>query len=318
MTITLSQSEYWELWQNTENAQAAISKTYQLPVQLGQGLWQEYNLRDGLNLGIENICLKENICVKQGPREHPIEYIFEQVCCRGKTEYRYTLCGSGLAPKEIYTRYRETTITGINVHIDPALFKAWFGVEDNYLPCFDQLLRSPDTKYYEVTRPQNAAMQMTVQQILQCPFTGVTRCLYFESKMWELMVLILEDLSQEKTAIPLFACGLKEDDIERIHYGGKILREHLQNPPSLIELARAVGINDHKLKIGFRQVFKTTVFGYLHDQRLERSRQLLAAGEMTVAEAAAAVGFANRGHFAAAFRRKFGINPGLYARQKRS
>lgn len=84
-----------------------------------------------------------------------------------------------------------------------------------------------------------------------------------------------------------------------------------------MELAREIGINDHKLKVGFRQVFKTTVFGYLHDQRIERSRQLLESGEMTVTGAASAVGFANRGHFAAAFRRKFGINPSLYARQRK-
>jgi len=61
----------------------------------------------------------------------------------------------------------------------------------------------------------------------------------------------------------------------------------------------------------FRQVFGTTVFGYLHQARMERSRQLLATGELTVTQAAQAVGFTNRGHFAASFRRKCGVNPSV-------
>jgi AraC-like DNA-binding protein len=81
-------------------------------------------------------------------------------------------------------------------------------------------------------------------------------------------------------------------------------------------IALLVGINDCKLKAGFRQVFGTTVFGYLHNCRMERSRQLLEAGEMTVTEAAQAVGFVSRGHFAAAFKRRFGVNPSVYIAHK--
>jgi AraC-like DNA-binding protein len=102
-----------------------------------------------------------------------------------------------------------------------------------------------------------------------------------------------------------------------IQDGFKLLVARLSHPPSLIELARLAGINDCKLKSGFRQVFGTTVFGYLHDCRMERSRQLLEAGEMTVTEAARAVGFVSRGRFAAAFKRRFGVNPSAYVAQNR-
>jgi len=85
-----------------------------------------------------------------------------------------------------------------------------------------------------------------------------------------------------------------------------------------VELARLAGLNDYKLKAGFRQVFGTTVFGYLRQQRLEQARQLLQAQEISVTEAAATVGYSSQGHFAAAFRKQFGINPkDLRAGQKR-
>ncbi len=50
---------------------------------------------------------------------------------------------------------------------------------------------------------------------------------------------------------------------------------NISNPPSLIELARQVGINECTLKRGFRQIFGNTMFGYLHDYRMEQARQLL-------------------------------------------
>lgn len=84
-----------------------------------------------------------------------------------------------------------------------------------------------------------------------------------------------------------------------------------------MELAREVGINDYKLKIGFHEVFDTTVFGCLYEYRMERSRQLLESGNLTVTGVARAVGYANRSHFAAAFKRKFGVNPGIYLHQQR-
>ena len=61
----------------------------------------------------------------------------------------------------------------------------------------------------------------------------------------------------------------------RIHQAKDILIRQIDNPPSLLSLARQVGINDFKLKQGFRQVFGTTVFGYLHSHRMERAAQLL-------------------------------------------
>jgi AraC family transcriptional regulator, transcriptional activator of the genes for pyochelin and ferripyochelin receptors len=73
-----------------------------------------------------------------------------------------------------------------------------------------------------------------------------------------------------------------------------------------------VGLNNYKLKRGFRQVFETSAFKYLHDYRLEKARQLLAKGEMKVEEVASRVGFDSRSYFATAFRKKFGVNPKQY------
>jgi len=88
--------------------------------------------------------------------------------------------------------------------------------------------------------------------------------MYLEAKTLEVVALELElILTSRQTSEQ--SLKLQRDDIDRIHYAKEILIQRLNNPPSLMELARLVGLNERKLKIGFREVFKTTAFSYLHD-----------------------------------------------------
>ncbi|MBD1918270.1 MULTISPECIES: AraC family transcriptional regulator [Cyanophyceae] len=312
MTITLSQADYAN-WLDEATCPRAEGEVTAYPSALGRGQQRYVALREGVELCIEDLCLHDDLEIQHCDREHPLEFIFEQIHSGGKSSQRYAFFGSGLAPAESWRVPGNRRIVGINVHVDPNAFRQWIGEARDDLP---DLLRPADQRYLERSGIPTAAMQMAVQAILHCPFQGLTQRLYLESKVWELMALLIEDL---KTMPDSFSPpALKADDVERIHYASKLLCRQIAQPPTLIELARAVGINDHKLKVGFRQVFGTTVFGYLHEHRMERSRQLLESGDLSVTAAAEAVGFASRGHFAAAFRRKYGVNPGVYVRGRRA
>jgi AraC-like DNA-binding protein len=135
--------------------------------------------------------------------------------------------------------------------------------------------------------------------------------MYLESKSVEVLVLWLEQATAEAPNSVAIA-QLPADDIDRIHAAKAILQHQFDDPPSLQALARQVGLNECTLKRGFRQVLDTTVFGYLHHYRMEQARQMLVTGTMRVEDIANAVGYANRSHFAAAFRKKFGTNPKAY------
>jgi len=153
-------------------------------------------------------------------------------------------------------------------------------------------------RFHQPLGKTTIAMQEILQQILRCPYQGIMRLMYLESKVLELLTLQFKGWGESLQALqpPI----LKSKDIERLHHAREVLIQDLENPPPLIKLAQQVGISERKLKQGFRQMFGKTVFGYLHDYRLEQARQLLEQNNMTVAEVSYAVGFANRGHFAAA------------------
>jgi AraC family transcriptional regulator, transcriptional activator of the genes for pyochelin and ferripyochelin receptors len=206
----------------------------------------------------------------------------------------------------------------VQICIDPHRF---FGnlpeTQLNQLPSeLRQIVASDRVQTYYRSGVTTPEMQMVLHQILHCPYQGLMKRLYLEGKALELMTLQFNQF-QNNNITAKSRSPLHSDDIERIYQAKEILIRQLDNPPSLLELARQVSMNDHKLKQGFRQVFNTTVFGYLHNYRLEQARQLLETSEMGVVAIARQVGFADRSYFAAAFRKKFGVNPGVYQRSRK-
>lgn len=95
-------------------------------------------------------------------------------------------------------------------------------------------------------------------------------------------------------------------------FGFNILGDRVQHPPSLVELAHQVGLNDRKLKQGFRAVFGTTVFGYLHEYRMTMAMESLVQGNTNVDLVIRSVGYASRSSFSRAFKQRFGASPRNY------
>lgn len=86
--------------------------------------------------------------------------------------------------------------------------------------------------------------------------------MYLEGKVLELMgILVAQEVEiQNGNSKPL---PLKPDVVDRVYLAREILLQRLDNPPSLIELARQVGLNDYLLKQAFRACFGTTAFNYI-------------------------------------------------------
>ncbi|WP_120464557.1 helix-turn-helix transcriptional regulator [Paenibacillus aceti] len=89
------------------------------------------------------------------------------------------------------------------------------------------------------------------------------------------------------------AVALSRDEMEKLQEAKRIMKERLIDPPTLLELSRLIGLNDYKLKVGFKELYGTTVFGYLKDERLKQALLMLQTGRVNVGEAACAVGYLN-------------------------
>ncbi len=152
------------------------------------------------------------------------------------------------------------------------------------------------------------AMFVLLQQILKPPSQGMMKRMYLEGKVLELLALQLNQFLHNEKAIRAVV-KLRPIDIEKVYHARDIIISQAENPPSLLKIAELVGLGDHKLRYSFRKVFGTTLFGYLHDYRMEQAKIMLSGTQMQVAEVANAVGYSHLGYFAKAFKKKFGISP---------
>jgi len=98
--------------------------------------------------------------------------------------------------------------------------------------------------------------------------------------------------------------GIAEAYAVRNFLQAAFLEEH-----SLLSLSRRFGINQNKLKTGFKALFGLPVIAYLYDLRMDYAHTLLADHNRNVSEVAPIVGYHNANHFSTAFKRKFGISP---------
>jgi AraC family transcriptional regulator, transcriptional activator of the genes for pyochelin and ferripyochelin receptors len=321
MAIILSQSDYGAMLQQDSNPQPSAPEKFDItcpyPAQLGEGFIRTIHLRPGLDLEIASYRPHQDIVIETPEREHPLEYgvsvVQENPHQRvGFQSESYFFSGSGLADSGINETCSGWQTFSVSFHLEPALLCAWMGDRWEDAPAaVKEWVQPRHQSRYTYEASQTVAMQAVLQQILNCPYTGMTQQIYLESKVWELIALHLDQaLKPEQDMAQVY---LKPDDVERLHYARDILKQQLSAPPSLKELARQVGLNEFTLKQGFRHLFGTTAFGCLNHYRLDHAKALLEDGNLNVTEVAHRVGFANRGHFAAAFRKKFGVNPKAYA-----
>ncbi|UUZ84191.1 AraC family transcriptional regulator [Paenibacillus sp. P26] len=157
------------------------------------------------------------------------------------------------------------------------------------------------------------AMSVLLKRILQSIQGQGARNLEVECRMLELMSLAFGSFLWDD--IPVSA-KLSRTDMAKIEQAREIIVGRMTEPPSLLELSRLIGLNDYKLKIGFKEMYGHTVFGYLREKRLEQAYHLLKTGGSSVIEAAYAVGYSNPSYFAEAFREKYGVNPGELVRSR--
>lgn len=64
----------------------------------------------------------------------------------------------------------------------------------------------------------------------------------------------------------------RNSEVDTIYHAKTIIEKSIDNPPSIRELARLVGLNEFSLKKSFRDTFQTTIYGYANELKMEQAR----------------------------------------------
>ena len=104
----------------------------------------------------------------------------------------------------------------------------------------------------------------------------------------------------------------------RVRSAMSFINDNLDMPMTAMTVAEYSHISYKQLNRLFLGELKTTVLRYIHEQKNERAKKLLAANELSLAQISLAVGFENEYYFNSFFKKMNGISPGAYRKEKRT
>jgi len=171
----------------------------------------------------------------------------------------------------------------------------------------DAILAGKSTLLSEQWPLIGQSTRRAIQEIQHCRYTGQMRNLFLLSKSIELLVLSAEAHGklQNRSSAIIKSTG----DKEKIMAARDLVVQEIQDPPHLSELAKRVGLNEYKLKVGFKEVFQMTVYGFIREQRFCLAQDYLRDTELRASEIAILLGYSSPQHFNNAFRKRFGRTP---------
>lgn len=177
----------------------------------------------------------------------------------------------------------------------------------NRLMLMDQgIAGSKKLSYMPCNKLVPKRIEQIINEICRAEHPAHIRRIYLEAKILEVLSMHLnQDFSYDPA--PLFS-GVNSADAMKLEQARQLLEQNIKHTFSLLELARMVGLNDFKLKKGFKAAYGYTVFGYLSELRMERAKILLKRG-LSVNEVTDAVGYKNPQHFTSVFKKRFQVLP---------
>jgi len=283
-----------------------FQRTYNLPIHNGSGVVERHSLRIGMEMNWFQAQANEKISLNCDVRYPHLELFYplsgDGFWGTNGKEFELEPNSSNLLFIQNQKIYSELSpkekVIMMELRLDLRHFNQLW-VEKKSL--FEQPFFCQQTA-------KSPHVRLLIEQLKNCPYTGMLKQLFLEGKALELLTLQLNGIEIEEKKQKA-ASILSDTDIRSLYHAKEILNHSWRTPPSLLAISKMIGLNDYKLKYGFKKLFGTTVFGYVRDLRMLAARNILEQGNANVSETALMVGYHNLSHFASLFRKTFGYNP---------
>ncbi|AMC12023.1 hypothetical protein Lupro_12460 [Lutibacter profundi] len=188
-------------------------------------------------------------------------------------------------------------------------FHSLFSIEGNFLFNFSSFKTGNP-----IIEPKkiSSVIKLILSQLTLKQSPELLKLIYIKGKVFELLSYYFSSTSEsENESCPYIA---NEETASKIKHAKQLIIKKMNNPPSLPQLAKEVGLNIKKLKTEFKEFYGVPVFTFLLNYKMELAKKLLLERQLNVNEIALYLGYSTSSHFIAAFKRKFEITPKQFAK----
>lgn len=289
------------------------------PWDLGCGTFQRITIKPGFDLWMSDCTFHRDVVFKECDMPTLMQFSFTlsghyyirycgvkeplQYCGEYQAiGYHNDFCATCRVIQNVPVRY-------VSLTLYPHVFAAFFEEHLHLMPpLIHNILADNADNGYLHQSAITPAMREVINQIFDCPYYGITRKLFLESKSLELLSLQLHQISgcpsQDRSAI-----RMHPHDKKQIAGVRELIDSRLDTPLSLNELAKQAGMSHPKLNRCFKLMYGMTVFQYLRTERLNKARAMLREDGYSVTEAAFQVGYDSVSHFSQIYKKQFGTSP---------
>jgi AraC-like DNA-binding protein len=196
------------------------------------------------------------------------------------------------------------------LHCRPAVLTRDFGLNSSEVPApLNKLFaRNPEPENQRLSLDTSLMHAVQLMVGSRHKMMPALRGRYLEALSTEILLQVIGEFSN-RAMVNRAPTGIRPRDVNSIYEARDYLTQHYRNPPKIPELARMVGLNQTKLKAGFREVTKLTIYSYITKCRMERAADLLLNGNYGIAEVAYEVGYDYPANFTSAFKKFYGKLP---------
>lgn len=157
--------------------------------------------------------------------------------------------------------------------------------------------------------PITTEISKALYQMYQTTMQGELKKIYLESKLLEIVSLMLYQVNAEKGIKSKF---ISNDNTERLQEIKTMLAKDLSRSYTIDELASMAFMNRTKLQLYFQMLFGSTINEYVVDLRMKTAHKLLSEiseNNLNVESIANRIGYKQYNYFSNVFKKRYGKSP---------
>ncbi|WP_238867137.1 helix-turn-helix transcriptional regulator [Achromobacter xylosoxidans] len=274
-----------------------------LPADLGECVADRLDLGEGLAL-VHSQYTPVRDLIEENAAEHGGRTLVITLALRGASAYR------GADGAELDFRGGQTTVTAFRRHLGERRYLGGSTVSQLRLLVGEAALCRYAGQAQAEALFGAGGLRRLAQGRTSADLATVAGELARSSDPLDTHIKALTLLSRQLRALaPAPAAGwFSQADIARLERAHALMREQMDRELTVQYLCLATGLNEFKLKRGFRALYGNSPMRLLTEMRMRRAWELLETG-CQVAQAAYRVGYRHPANFSAAFTRFHGRAP---------
>ena len=216
------------------------------------------------------------------------------------------------ADVEIYFQ-KETSYKNLDIYVSKDYFHQLAGSNTTLQNFINKIDQNKAASLFPEGLPITPQMMSILLEIKKCNLEGFYRDYFIKSKILNLLFLIFEfTKSTQNETVTKSRLSINTYEVHQLMEVKKFIEDNLKSFYTIEQLSIKFGINEFKLKNGFKELFGDGVFHYASKLRMKEALYLLKNSDFSIKEIAYHLGYASPSSFSVAFKNELGMGPSYY------